>query len=185
MITIINAAILLLLVVLVLVLMLVAAVFYKHHNVVKIIADFVSGITIGIAIPVSITLIQDNTNNPDKIVTGLFILVGFLVVMLFSMILKARNEDNVKPMHDVKNINRNNLYLTTKDKEVNDSVIYVNYKSIWPWKSVKVLCKNNDSHNLKIGIPIKRDKNQRTLLISYNSKSDKVSLKQDSNASEK
>lgn len=84
MITIINAAILLLLVVLVLVLMLVAAVFYKHHNVVKIIADFVSGITIGMAIPVSITLIQDNTNNPDKIVTGLFILVGFLVVMLFQ-----------------------------------------------------------------------------------------------------
>lgn len=166
MLTIINAALLFIIVFLLVFILLVAIIFYKRPKVVRLIADFVVSVTAGIAIPVSIAMIQDKSDSPAQIAYGFLILLGFIVTLFITLVLRARNEkeDGESNLAHIKKFEANSIVY----KGLNDSYVYVNYKSIWPWKFVKVLCSNNAYKNFKVDVPVKKSKTKETITISYN-----------------
>lgn len=160
MVNIINAALLFIIVFLLVFILLVAIIFYKRPKVVRLIADFVVSVTAGIA------MIQDKSDSPAQIAYGFLILLGFIVTLFITLVLRARNEkeDGESNLAHIKKFEANSIVY----KGLNDSYVYVNYKSIWPWKFVKVLCSNNAYKNFKVDVPVKKSKTKETITISYN-----------------
>lgn len=119
MVNIINAALLFIIVFLLVFILLVAIIFYKRPKVVRLIADFVVSVTAGIAIPVSIAMIQDKSDSPAQIAYGFLILLGFIVTLFITLVLRARNEkeDGESNLAHIKKFEANSIVY----KGLNDS----------------------------------------------------------------